>query len=96
MSLRYLYRKLPPNQRVCYTCDQPIIRNIALGPDGELYHYGCREEERAKTFHCSECFSTLSGLETRWTEEDGVRTRVCGNCGNSDLTTEWEERRFGN
>jgi len=89
MSLRYLYRR-PSSQRICYACDQPILRNIALY-DGELYHYGCLKEEEAKSFRCPECFSTLSGLETRWTEVDGIRTRACGNCGNPDLTNVWEE-----
>jgi len=80
MSLRYLYRTLAPEERICPSCGKPILRNIAVY-EGDLWHYGCLQEAKRVKWRCRSCYAQLSTLQTiRATVGDQV-IRACTRCG---------------
>lgn len=80
MSLRYLYRKFKPEQRICPGCGRSIQRNIAVH-EGELWHYGCLQEAKKKRYRCMVCGAVLSRFEVSESLILGEKQLGCGVCG---------------
>ena len=80
MALRYLYRKVPDEERKCEYCGKVIKRNIALYK-GRYYHYGCLQLAREKRYRCTRCGAILSWLEIGEADVLGKTVRGCPYCG---------------
>jgi len=80
MSLRYLYNKLAPWERICPVCGRVIERNIALHEE-EPYHYGCLQQAKQVKWRCQGCYSLLTTLETVRATVAGQQVRGCARCG---------------
>ena len=87
MTIRQLYKKIPPEKRLCHICGKPVLRNIDL-LDGEIVHHGCLNKVGTKPTHrCLDCYSLLTRnkiVRTQF-EPDGPVTLTCGLCGSSNL-----------
>jgi ribosomal protein L32 len=81
VSRRKIYRETSPETRLCVACGEPILRNLYIDKDGNLYHYGCYASERKKRFKCTECLGECNGLEAPrdWNQPRAPRT--CPHCG---------------
>lgn len=88
MSLRYLYNKLAPWERICPVCGRVIERNIALHEE-EPYHYGCLQQAKQVKWRCQGCFAVLNTLETVKANVAGREERHCGLCGSPVLQFGW-------
>jgi hypothetical protein len=95
MSLRIIYRKVPPSKRLCnyYRCQKPILRNIDRDKDGRIYHHGCLMSAQDERYRCLECYSMFDATEVALYEKqrfqgDGVKQILsvsCPNCGCQNL-----------
>jgi len=86
VALRYLYRKIPTEKRICKGCGNPILRNIAL-LEGEMFHYGCLMKGEAEHYECLDCYSRIAGADVVKTAfEPGLPPiRCCPSCGSTNL-----------
>lgn len=84
MSLRYLYRKYAPEERICPGCRKPIIRNIAVH-EGELWHYGCLQEAKQWKYRCLNCHRVLRKLDVAESQVMGVPLLSCRFCGSTGV-----------
>lgn len=87
MSLRFLYRKIPVNKRICnyYRCQKPILRNIAEDKDGRIYHWGCLQSARDERFRCLNCYAIFDATEVALDFQFGKLTLLCPHCGSFNL-----------
>jgi len=91
LSDRFLYRRIPANERLCsyHRCREPILRNIARDKDGRIYHWGCLQSARDEQYRCLECYSTFNATEAIFEEEQSsyndefrqVFKVICPHCG---------------
>jgi len=87
MSLIKLGPPVPLEERICYGCLEPIIRNLALF-DRHRYHFGCLKKSGAQpSLQCQECLAYYSSRSqlTRIEFPEGGSSRVCPECGSSDI-----------
>lgn len=99
MSLRNLYRIISVLERTCsfYGCQKPILRNIARGKDGRLYHWGCLQTALDKRFQCLECNTSFDGTQVGFSEAQSFRNDTfterarpaCPSCGSINLKRSW-------
>ena len=48
---RWVYKKIPLEERICPGCQNPVQRNAYVERDGEatlIWHYGCHEKRKAE------------------------------------------------
>jgi hypothetical protein len=95
VSFRFLYRRLPVNERRCsyYDCQKPIFRNITRDKHGRIYHYGCLQTALDERWRCLECLMVFDATECAFEEEqlmygDDVKQKfvpVCPGCSSRNL-----------
>jgi len=80
-SRKGYYVTIPVENRICIVCGEPILRNLYVDKDSNLYHYGCYASEKEKRFKCTECSGECNGLEAPrdWSQPGAPRT--CPHCG---------------
>jgi len=83
MSIRYLYKTIPRDKRICcyYLCEKPILRNIARDTDGRIYHYGCLNTAKDEQHRYLDCGGGFNGTEVALDNPFGETVVICPFCG---------------
>jgi hypothetical protein len=72
----------PSGKILCWDCDKPIQRNVAITEDGRPHHFGCLKKDHAKpAFHCLACGAELTRSQVGRVYVEGVLERACSLCG---------------
>jgi hypothetical protein len=93
LSFRFLYKRVPVQDRRCAYCERVIQRNIVKDKNGLLYHWGCLQDAREEKHQCLECFATFDATEATWETSQSSynddfrenRKPVCPHCGSINL-----------